>query len=199
VARMTKAEQSAATKARLLDAAVAEFQQHGLAGGRVDRIAERAGVNKRLIYIYFGDKEGLFDAVIVRDVETMIDVVPITQDDLPGYAVALYDYLEANPTVGRLLTWRNLEGIKASDIEYDAYRRKVDAVAQAQTTLAPGSTHAPADVLALILGLVQSWSQASPALRDLAGADDPARAGQRRHSLREAVTRLITPRRPSDS
>jgi AcrR family transcriptional regulator len=190
----TKAEQSAATKARLFDAAVEEFQAHGLAGGRVDRIAARAGANKRLIYIYFGDKEDLFKAVVVRDVETMIDVVPITPDDLAGYAVSLFDYLEAHPTVSRLLAWRNLERIDASEAEADAYRRKVEAVAQAQTVLAPGSAHGPADVLTFILGLVQSWTNASPALRGLAGADEAARTQQRRRSLHEAVTRLTTPR-----
>ncbi|MCU1609211.1 MAG: TetR family transcriptional regulator, partial [Pseudonocardiales bacterium] len=39
-------------RARLLDAAFAEFAQHGLAGARVDRIAEAAQANKGLIYVY---------------------------------------------------------------------------------------------------------------------------------------------------
>jgi AcrR family transcriptional regulator len=40
----------------ILDAALAEFAEHGLGGARMDRIAERAGVNKRLIYYYFENK-----------------------------------------------------------------------------------------------------------------------------------------------
>lgn len=48
----------------ILDAARDEFSQHGLAGARVDRIAERADVNKRLIYYYFGNKDELFLAVL---------------------------------------------------------------------------------------------------------------------------------------
>lgn len=48
----------------ILDAAVAEFSSHGLAGARMDRIAERAGVNKRLIYYYFKSKDALFLAVL---------------------------------------------------------------------------------------------------------------------------------------
>ncbi len=48
----------------ILLAARDEFAEHGLGGARVDRIAERAGLNKRLIYYYFADKETLFQAVL---------------------------------------------------------------------------------------------------------------------------------------
>ena len=52
------------TKRLLLDAATAEFSEHGLAGARVDRIAASAGVNKERIYQYFGKKDDLFAAVL---------------------------------------------------------------------------------------------------------------------------------------
>lgn len=48
----------------ILGAARDEFAAHGLGGARVDRIAERAGLNKKLIYYYFEDKEDLFRAVL---------------------------------------------------------------------------------------------------------------------------------------
>jgi AcrR family transcriptional regulator len=48
----------------ILDAARDEFAQHGLGGARMDRIAERAAVNKRLIYYYFGNKDEMFLAVL---------------------------------------------------------------------------------------------------------------------------------------
>ena len=47
------------TRGRILAAAIAEFAANGLAGARVDAIARRAGSNKRMLYHYFGDKEGL--------------------------------------------------------------------------------------------------------------------------------------------
>jgi len=50
----------------ILAAAMDEFAQYGYAGGRVDRIAERAEINKRLIYYYFGNKDDLFLAVLER-------------------------------------------------------------------------------------------------------------------------------------
>ncbi|WP_132189754.1 MULTISPECIES: TetR/AcrR family transcriptional regulator [Kribbella] len=51
------------TKAALLDAALTEFAERGLAGARVADIASRAGVNKQLISYHFGGKQGLYDAI----------------------------------------------------------------------------------------------------------------------------------------
>ena len=52
------------TRAAILQAATQEITANGLNGARVDTIAKRAGVNKRMIYHYFGDKEGLYLAVL---------------------------------------------------------------------------------------------------------------------------------------
>src|SRR5437660_9327278 len=54
----------AATRKKLLTAARREFASSGLAGARVDEIASRAGVNKQLVYHYFGDKDALYLAVL---------------------------------------------------------------------------------------------------------------------------------------
>jgi TetR/AcrR family transcriptional regulator len=48
----------------IMAAARQEFGQQGFAGGRVDRIARRAGVNKQLIFYYFGSKRGLYRSVL---------------------------------------------------------------------------------------------------------------------------------------
>lgn len=55
---------AAATRQRILDAALAEFADKGLAGARVDEIAARAGANKRMLYAHFGSKEDLWLAVL---------------------------------------------------------------------------------------------------------------------------------------
>ncbi|MES1265989.1 MAG: TetR/AcrR family transcriptional regulator [Variovorax sp.] len=52
------------TQQLILRAAMDEFSHAGLGGARVDSIAERAGINKRLIYYYFGNKDGLFLAAL---------------------------------------------------------------------------------------------------------------------------------------
>jgi len=48
------------TRARILAAAKAEFARGGLGGARVDRIAALAGANKRMLYYYYDNKDGLF-------------------------------------------------------------------------------------------------------------------------------------------
>jgi AcrR family transcriptional regulator len=57
---------AAATRQRILDAALAEFAEKGLAGSRVDEIAARAGANKRMLYAHFGSKEELWLTVLER-------------------------------------------------------------------------------------------------------------------------------------
>lgn len=57
-------EQSDRTRARILRAAVRHFSQYGLAGARTGAIAEAAGVNKALLYYYFKNKSGLYDAAL---------------------------------------------------------------------------------------------------------------------------------------
>ena len=53
-----------ASRKAILKAALAEFAQEGLAGARVDAIAEAAGVNKALLYYYFRDKDTLYEATL---------------------------------------------------------------------------------------------------------------------------------------
>ena len=66
------------TRATILSAATQEFTANGLTGARVDAIAKRAGVNKRMIYHYFGGKEGLYLAVL----ETTYEAIRVAEMDL---------------------------------------------------------------------------------------------------------------------
>lgn len=78
--RLRDAERSQAT---ILAAARDEFAEYGLGGARMDRIAERAGLNKRLIYYYFEDKEKLFRAVLeqaymhIREEERKLNLLEV--------------------------------------------------------------------------------------------------------------------------
>jgi len=55
-----------ATKSDILAASRAEFADKGFGGARVDAIAARANVNKRMLYHYFGDKDALYRAVLTE-------------------------------------------------------------------------------------------------------------------------------------
>jgi TetR/AcrR family transcriptional regulator len=57
-------ERADLTRARILDAAVNEFSENGLAGARTEHIAEAAGVNKALLYYYFKGKDALYQAAL---------------------------------------------------------------------------------------------------------------------------------------
>ncbi len=99
----------------ILAAARDEFAEYGLGGARMDRIAERAGLNKRLIYYYFEDKEKLFQAVLeqayrdIREQEAQLHLLDLE----PATAVRrliefTWDYYLAHPEFMTLLNSANL-------------------------------------------------------------------------------------------
>ncbi|MEO3416219.1 TetR/AcrR family transcriptional regulator [Roseovarius sp. CAU 1744] len=60
-----------AVKADILRVATDEFAAHGLSGGRIDEIAKKTEASKRMIYYYFGDKEGLYQSVLENVYSTL--------------------------------------------------------------------------------------------------------------------------------
>ena len=64
--RGTRATDAEETRFNILEVATAEFADKGLSGARIDEIAERTNSSKRMIYYYFGSKEGLYRAVLER-------------------------------------------------------------------------------------------------------------------------------------
>ncbi|MFD3548708.1 TetR family transcriptional regulator [Streptomyces sp. NPDC058655] len=189
------ARDSSATKARLLDAAFSEFAAHGIAGARVDRIAEAAQANKRLIYVYYGNKEQLFDAVLQRALETGSESVPFDPDDLPGYAGAVFDHLVERPSLMRLVLWKQLERPEATDTEATSYAGKIAAVRQAQEAGRIDAGVDAGDVLTLVMALSQAWFGAVGAPAD--GGTAPGRAADRiarhRAAVVESVRRITAP------
>ena len=98
-----------AKRRALLEAARAEFAEHGIAGARIDRLAGRAGCSAGLVYTYFGSKEELFERRVRPGRRAGGRGGPDLPDDLPGYAGALFDGQAAHPDVMRLATWHRLE------------------------------------------------------------------------------------------
>lgn len=96
------------TRARILDAATAEFAAVGLAGARVDRIAQLAGCNKQLIYHYFGDKNGLFEAVMTHVMSDRPPEVIGGHADLAEHFARKCDEFDKKRTWTRLLMWEAL-------------------------------------------------------------------------------------------
>lgn len=176
---------SALTRRKLLDAAREEFQRHGFAGGRVDAIAAAAGVNKRMIYVYFGSKSDLFETVLADNVARVAATVPFTPDDLSDYAVRLFDFWTNDATSLRLFSWRNVESDSVPKFEDTTYRSMIDQIAEVR---AAGSADVPpAHLLAFVFAIVLAWAIPASVFQQ---SDEKERAA-RRESVRYAVERLV--------
>ena len=109
----------AATRRKLLVAARREFADSGLAGARVDEIAARAGVNKQLVYHYFGDKDALYLAVLewvyeeIREHERKLNLEGLPPERAIRKLIeSSFDHLAAHPDFIVLLNDENRGGAR---------------------------------------------------------------------------------------
>jgi AcrR family transcriptional regulator len=103
------------TMADIIEVATHEFSEKGLAGARIDVIAEAMRTSKRMIYYYFGSKEGLYVRVLeeayrrIREIEAGLHLDDLAPEDalrkLVGFTV---DYQLANPDFIRLVMTENI-------------------------------------------------------------------------------------------
>jgi len=103
------------TRRRILEAATAEFARYGLGGARIDRIARRAGANKRMLYYYFGGKDALFLAALegryahIREAERALQLEHLEpRAALDRLVRFTWDYCLAHPEFLTLLNSENL-------------------------------------------------------------------------------------------
>ncbi len=103
------------TKASLLAAGITHFARHGYHGVSVDEIVATAGCNKRMLYHYFGDKEGLYAAVLqavyVRMEQVEMEPLPAeatTADVVREMMARHFNFLARDPEFVNLLMWENL-------------------------------------------------------------------------------------------
>ncbi|MBF4622394.1 TetR family transcriptional regulator [Clavibacter sp. VKM Ac-2542] len=178
------------TRQLILDAATEEFAARGIAGARVDRIAQASGMSKPMLYSHFGGKDRLFDAVFAEHVIANGDRVPFTADDLPGYAARLYDDYLADPALARLVMWKRLERDGTGYLypgleEHDAAHLRDISAAQASGRIRADLD--PDDVWTLLIATAASWAQVS--ITTVATRDDPAALHARRRAALEEHVR----------
>lgn len=189
------------TRARILDAATEEFAAHGVAGARVDRIAERSGMSKPMIYTYFGGKAALFDSVFETHVIMNSERVPFTAADLPRYAGQLYDAYLTDPPLMRLLMWKRLErdstGYLYSGLEETDAQHVRDIEAQQRAGVVRRDVEA-ADLWSLLIATAATWAQGS--ITTVATNGDPAAEHERRKAALIAyVAGAVQPPRGGDA
>lgn len=137
--RLVKQTRNAeATRARILDTARVEFVTNGLNGARVDRIAEQSGVNKNLIYHYFGSKDGLYLEVLegiyaglrARQQDENLRELP-PADAMARLVANTFDHFVDTPDLIRLMSIENIHyaaNLKRSSAVKPLYRGLLDTL-----------------------------------------------------------------------
>lgn len=179
-----------ATKARILRSAIAEFATHGFAGARIDRIAESAGANVRMIYAYFGGKDALFDAALAAAIADMAAAVPPAPEDLAEWAGRLFDYHARDPRAMRISMWAQLERPLSASEPLDAYLAKTESVSPS-TSAGLGAV----DLLAIVYAVAQAWYLTPVGLLAVDGSDpaSPDRIAMHREAVVRSVARIAAP------
>ena len=98
------------SRAAILHAAVREFSREGIAGARIDAIADTARVNKALLYYYFKDKDALYGAVLdqvfggltIAVNEVFFQALP-PREKILAYVAAHFDYIAGHPLYPRVV------------------------------------------------------------------------------------------------
>jgi AcrR family transcriptional regulator len=143
MARIVEAERQRdreRTRAEILEVATREFAEHGYSGARVDEIAERTRTTKRMLYYYFGSKEGLYTEVLerayaqIRAAEQTVDVEHLEPlAAIRRLAELTFDHHEAHPDFIRLVSIENIhraEHMRASGRFADLNTPAIDRIAR---------------------------------------------------------------------
>jgi TetR/AcrR family transcriptional regulator len=106
----TQSERADQTRARILEAAVREFSENGLAGARTEQIAEAAGVNKALLYYYFEGKDALYAAALEDVAQRVVasSMAAMTSDRTAGeqvvhFALNHFDRIHSQQAFQRMM------------------------------------------------------------------------------------------------
>jgi AcrR family transcriptional regulator len=177
----------------LLEASGIEFAQSGIGGARIDKIAERAGVNKASIYTYFGNKEDLFAAVLEARLGELAEQVVVRSEDVPAYLGELFDFLCEHPEIVRLYEH---EGMHYSPTEIPDFGKRekyhIDRVSIIQEA-AKGKDPDAKSIFLSLIGMAYWFVAAPQVVRMIYGPLDDAEVKKRyRAQLVETARRVIS-------
>src|SRR3954453_6080726 len=199
----------AATRKKLLTAARREFAQSGLAGARVDEIAARAGVNKQLVYHYFGDKDALYLAVLewvyeeIRTQERKLNLEGLPPDRaIKKLIESSFDHLAAHPDFNVLLNDENRGGARHVRGSHKLEALHSPLVSMVSNILAQGVRARtfrkginPVHLYISIAGLSYFFFSNTPTLSAIFGRDfsSPAAKRSRRSHVVDLVMQALRP------
>lgn len=132
--------EAAGAREAILAAARSEFSSKGLLGARVNEIAQRAGVNKQLLYYYFGNKEDLYRAALevvyaeIRTLERSLHLADLAPPEAMAALIGFsFDYLANNPDFIGMLNHENARGaahVRASSAIRETNSPLIELIAQ---------------------------------------------------------------------
>jgi TetR/AcrR family transcriptional regulator len=196
------------SRAAILQAAVHEFAQHGIAGARTDAIARAAKVNKALLYYYFKDKDALYGAVLDQAFGGLIAYVgEVFSRDLPprekilAYAGAHFDYVASHPLYPRIVQGEMM-GVgrgKANHLERIVkkyFRPLFGRVAEVLKTGQATGEFRPVDPLHFVpsmIAVIVFYFTAAPVMRLMTGKDpmSPERVAARRAAVLDLISAAL--------
>ena len=155
------------TRERILRAARREFVAQGFAGARVDVIARAASVNKRMLYHYFDNKEGLYRATLYEGMAKNLDLVASAPADPDELLPFLSARVAKRADAIRLLQWEALGAGDRKPIAEDERRKAwVEATERIRDAQRAGRLHPDLDGEHLVLALMalSIFPQAFPQL-----------------------------------
>jgi TetR/AcrR family transcriptional regulator len=158
------------TRERILTAALKEFAAHGFAGARVDAIARRAAINKRMLYHYFGDKEALFKAVLRRKIAERNAWAEASSGEPTETLPFWFEAACKDPDWIRMLEWEALQGAGKKLIDATQRRQAVtQALARVRQRQARGQISAEHDPRHVMLAMrsLTMFPAAFPQLTEL--------------------------------
>jgi len=205
--RLGSRRQPEQSRAVILQAAIREFAQRGIAGARTDAIAQAAKVNKALLYYYFRDKETLYGAALDHAFGQMGEhLLAVLDRDLPPrdkvltYVGAYFDYIAShkfNRDLVQMEMMRSGHGSPhlkriARNYFQPLYRRLSQVV---QDGIAAGEFRAinPLQFVPSMVALVVFYFISAPVMRNVAGFDplSAERIAERRDAVLDFIAAAL--------
>ncbi len=146
------------TSSRILKAALTEFAAKGFAGARVNAIARRANINKRMLYHYYGDKAGLFRAALLKKIAERQEMEQALVTDPPAYFQQRFTSSCRDWQWVRMLQWEALNYPQGKILEHSSRlasnRMSIKKLREGQQCGAWPGQFAPEHLLLAVHGLV---------------------------------------------
>ncbi len=118
----SKKRNAEASRQRLITAAIEVFARNGPKAATIDDICEKAGLNKRLAYHYFGNKEGLYTEALRTiysqffDLEVELGSMLLPAEELLEVLVTnYYAFIHAHPNFVKMIAYENLNGGRTAE------------------------------------------------------------------------------------